>query len=424
MAAPLGLMSAGDEELFSSGDEGAPPKHSRGLPFGHTVTETFMQTKYEGKKEELEGYGNDVTTEVAVETGFGEDKVMPSKVSVCPELLIGPRFVKALKLHAGQWMRIGRDKESAVLLDNVGVSRKHCSVRWDSKNRIVQFRDTSTSGTMVNGQVVRSDQLNLLHGFHLRIEGKSCRYEFILDLRPVGLALTDPRTVTHGPGEASRSHVSKREHLRAEILQLQALNSQKETDIFTQEKKFYEMVSQSMQRDAEYKENQEKLQHFIKEIAALENKLAESRAEWLDKLKEEYAANEEDSKPVIEATKQVHDRLAKLEMKKNELERSIYPHRFAVADLPQMAELPPPSENAIGARSGDVDGEDEAFPSPMPSPAGSTDPARKDDKTFSIKDAEPQFDLHPDEIFGAIEADITAPEEDDDEPLVKKPRVD
>eukprot|EP00933_Yihiella_yeosuensis_P071333 TRINITY_DN79535_c0_g1_i1.p1 TRINITY_DN79535_c0_g1~~TRINITY_DN79535_c0_g1_i1.p1 ORF type:complete len:426 (-),score=127.04 TRINITY_DN79535_c0_g1_i1:73-1350(-) len=417
MAAPMGLISAGED-----------------LNITEDVTEeaTGPAYQYTGRKQEDLGlFANDATTEVAVNTEVGTEvvdmkpRLLGKKDTPVPELLVGPRFKKAMRLSPGVWMRIGRDKqESAIWLDDTGVSRRHFSIRWDAKSRTVEIKDSSHSGTLVNGQVVINDRRPLQHGCNVRIEGKRTRYEFILDLRPVNLAMSDPLTVSTSGGQGtSKSLIHKRDQLRSQVRQLEELLFNKETQIFDQEQKFYEIASRSMKRGQEDKAMEEKHAMIIEEERELTMKIKEGRKTWLEKLKAEYEVNDESIKPIIEATKELQDKLAKLDMKKMELERQIYPERFAVADLPTHPELTEkPDVDGLSVNAEDDDGEEEAFAGPgltHPSPAVSLSAVAGLAQAKSQPEGsapEEEVPLDPDELFGQIEGEVDG--DNDDAPLV------
>ncbi|CAE8712634.1 unnamed protein product [Polarella glacialis] len=425
-APPLGLMSSGDQDLFSDSDG-----EGEGVPLGLAEGARYDQPKSEWKKEEIHEENNRgvVTTEIAVETEPVEDKPFVAGKDACPELICGPRYTKAVKLTAGQWIKIGRDQTSHVLLENIGISRNHCSIRWDDKSRTVEFKDTSHSGTLVNREIVQSERRTLLHGQHICIEGKGVRYEFYLDLRPVRLGVSDPRSGVNSGG-VSVSQIQKREQLRSLLTKLKVSCAKKERTIFDQENTFYEMVAENAKVAAKDKDDEEKAEHLKQDTVALEQQLDLSRQEWMAKLKEEYTANETGEQDVLEAAKDLQDKLSKLELKKVELERAIYPERFAVADLPDFDTLglkaaASPADGGIQAEAGDVDGEQEAFaPTPLPSPAVLLSEAAASALAFRAAPAPAPADLELDDLFGEIEGEVArstqaaqAEDDDDDAPL-------
>ncbi|CAE8636686.1 unnamed protein product [Polarella glacialis] len=195
-----------------------------------------------------------------------------------------------------------------------------------------------------------------------------------------------------------------------------------------------QMVAENAKVAAKDKDNEEKAEHLKQDTVALEQQLDLSRQEWMvassAKLKEEYTANETGEQDVLEAAKDLQDKLSKLELKKVELERAIYPERFAVADLPDFDTLglkaaASPADGGIQAEAGDVDGEQEAFaPTPLPSPAVLLSEAAASALAFRAAPAPAPADLELDDLFGEIEGEVArstqaaqAEDDDDDAPL-------
>jgi len=212
-------------------------------------------------------------------------------------------------------------------------------------------------------------------------------------------------------------------------------------------------VAKTKERAAEDQQKEQEYQRYLEATADLEKKLQESREEWQVKLKALYIANEEEEKPILEQTADIQDKLSKLELKKNELERQIFPERFAVAELPDEVggrtfSLPGAEEKSekegLSVTGDDVEGEQEfggATPTPQPSspyvskslgagylptPVAEVDSAptasgaAENEQVRSPALAPAELELDPDEIFGQIE------DPDDDAPLMpaaKKPRV-
>jgi pSer/pThr/pTyr-binding forkhead associated (FHA) protein len=64
----------------------------------------------------------------------------------------------AEKLLRSRTVNIGRDKSNQVVLDDPGVSARHCRISYDRKS--IQVTDLgSTNGIWVNGQKMESSQV-------------------------------------------------------------------------------------------------------------------------------------------------------------------------------------------------------------------------------------------------------------------------
>merc|ERR1719401_2646431 len=88
---------------------------------------------------------------------------------------------------------------------------------------------------------------------------------------------------------------------------------------------------------------------YIEDAKKLEKHLADSRQEWLDKLDRLHDHNEQDIQPAILECASLQDKVEKLQLKKDELARSIHPERYAVADVAMELPSPEASDQEDGA---------------------------------------------------------------------------
>merc|ERR1719401_844144 len=101
---------------------------------------------------------------------------------------------------------------------------------------------------------------------------------------------------------------------------------------------------------------------YIEDAKKLEKHLADSRQEWLDKLDRLHEHNEQDIQPAILECASLQDKVEKLQLKKDELARSIHPERYAVADVSggvnEIEFTPRDNEPDANGRASDDDEED------------------------------------------------------------------
>lgn len=302
------------------------------------------------------------------------DPPKQKQTAPCPVICIGPRFDKEYQLNANRWAKIGRSKKAQLLLNNTGVSRNHCSLRWDRHRQVVELKDGSTGGTLINGEVIKGARRTLQHADRIRIEGKATKYDFLLDLRPVNLALTDPREEGAGPVKrlGGQALVTKRDALKAQLSHLEANIEKCDKQAFEKEREFYEIATRRSLRTVEDKQRSEELQKYLAGAKELELRLQESRAEWLEKLQVEHNANDLETRPLMAVIGDLQVKVEKLQLKKDELERSIHPEKYAVADvsrvgsftldLPGSQKTPSQTETRSQVESGVLeDGEEDAF---------------------------------------------------------------
>mmetsp|Transcript_78731 Transcript_78731/g.222684 ORF Transcript_78731/g.222684 Transcript_78731/m.222684 type:complete len:427 (+) Transcript_78731:81-1361(+) len=286
-------------------------------------------------------YRNDDQTEEAHYHKFHESETGGGggghEIGERPELMVGSRYNKVCPLRPNRWVGVGRSKKSQLLLDNSGVSRNHCDIRWDPHRRIVELRDTSVGGTMVNGQTIKKSRCILAHADHITIEGKGIYYNFLLDMRPVKLGFSDPRAdlmVQQSVKKAIRAGPSQqRDILRSQIVHMDATIKACMEQAFEKEKLFYSVATQRRLRLVEDKDKDDRYHKYLRGAEQLQQQLQLGREEWLERLQQEYEKNETDVNEIIEETKTLQEKVEKLQLKKDELERSIHPEKYAVADI-------------------------------------------------------------------------------------------
>merc|ERR1712008_90039 len=229
---------------------------------------------------------------------------------------------------------------------------------------------------------VKGERHVLAHGDRLRVEGKGARYDFILDLRPVGGGITDPRHEQVGTQHWRKLRgpalVQRRDRLKSQLEGYEEGIARLEKETFDKEKEFYEIATRRSLRTQEDKQRKIDLEKYILGAKELEFKVNEGRDNWLAMLETEYAANEKVVRPIMDSVAALQIKVEKLQLKKDELERTIHPEKYAVADVSRSGsftlELPTPEPSRTGSehlRSGshteaagnldDIEGEEEAF---------------------------------------------------------------
>ena len=198
--------------------------------------------------------------------------------------------------------------------------------------------DTSTNGTWVSGEKVRQNRREpriLEHGAKIVVEAESSSnfFSFLLDLRKAGLAFTDPRQLPRGVDP--RKQELERDKWKKHLLELRLRRDKQETEILQKEKLFYELQTQRHDIDSRCQTWQSEVERLKTETEAILSKMLEKRQQWKDKLQQLYKEGEAAAVPLTEKTIQKQDEVAKLEMRVTEMEREIYPDRFALAELPE-----------------------------------------------------------------------------------------
>ncbi|CAJ1435681.1 unnamed protein product, partial [Effrenium voratum] len=212
----MGLMSMQDADPFTDdeGDlrRGATPKV---LPTKGPPSDSEEEAPRRQQKAEL----FEPTEEAAEDYGLPEESSGKFEGS-CPVLWCGSQQNKSVMLPHAKWITLGKDACS-VRLPSRGVSGKHCQLRWLGDKRLVEFMDSSTNGTWVSGEKVQRNEepMKLQHGARVVVQAGGTRYIFVLDLRPAGMGLTDPREFQQG--EAKERQERKLKKLKEQLTKLQ-----------------------------------------------------------------------------------------------------------------------------------------------------------------------------------------------------------
>ncbi len=95
----------------------------------------------------------------AVETSPAPPPAGPIFKGPIPELhlLLGEKQLGTFSLGKGE-LTIGRNPGNDILIDNVGVSRRHAVIKWTGDHAVIEDLG-SANGTIVNGQKITSRQL-------------------------------------------------------------------------------------------------------------------------------------------------------------------------------------------------------------------------------------------------------------------------
>merc|ERR550532_3078183 len=242
----------------------------------------------------------------------------------------------------------------------------------------------SASGTFINGKAVKGERQVLAHADRLRVEGKGARYDFILDLRPVGGGITDPKDEQVGAQHWRKLRgpalVQRRDRLKSQLEGYEEGIERLTKEKFEKEKEFYMIATRRSLRTQDEKQRKIDLEKYILGTKELEFKVNEGRDNWLAKLETEYASNEKVVRPIMDGVAALQIKVEKLQLKKDELERTIHPEKYAVADVSRTGSFtlelptPEPSVNRSGSHTeaapmDDIEGEEEAF-ADMPSMGG------------------------------------------------------
>lgn len=338
----------GTEEIHNTDDRG---------------TEDLRNTDERGT-EELKGTDN-LDTEDGTD---GVPRIRGRNSDPCPKLWAGTQLAKAVSLIPNRWLKIGRNPKATLLINNPGVSREHCSVRWDSHLRRVELKVDTLAGTLVNGVQAEGDRVILEHADRLRVVGKNKNFDFVVDLRPVGLGWGAPQKTAADAQKAKERPMYRRQMLRARLHKLEMDIRQADQKIMDAESEFYDLQTKREIRLRETSGLVDQHTFYIEDAKKLEAELENSRQAWLQKLEGEYKANEDAVRPIIQETGGLQDKIEKLQLKKDELSRSIHPELYAVADV-AVLDIPSPAASFVtdaqdmvdGIGREDVEGEDDAF---------------------------------------------------------------
>lgn len=265
---------------------------------------------------------------------------VPKLEGPCPVLWCGRRHDKSVILSANQWITLGKEA-CTVRLPDKAVSARHCQIRWVSQSRTVEFVDTSLNGTWISGEKVHKNRLEpkfLQHGANIIVEAESSSnfFSFLLDMRNTGLALGDPRELPRGVDR--RKQELERDKWKKHLLELRLRREKQENDILQKEQLFYELQAQRKDIDSRSQMWHAEIERLKVDTELILEKMFAKRKEWKEKLQELYKHGEAVAVPLTEKTIHKQEEVGKLEMQVNELEREIYPDRFALAELPEEEE--------------------------------------------------------------------------------------
>ncbi|CAK8986815.1 unnamed protein product [Durusdinium trenchii] len=235
----------------------------------------------------------------------------------CPNLWCGRRLNKSVVLLPNTWITLGKEG-CHVKLPSRMVSTKHCQLRWVSAARQVEFVDTSTNGTWVSGEKVyrnRKEPKLLEHGARVVIENDppENRFNFVLDLRPTGLAFADPRQLPRGVDRPKQE--LEREKWKKHLFSLRMRQDKQESDILEKEKFYHELQVQRRELEAKTQLWQGEIERLKEDTEMVLKKMFEKRDAWKAKLQELYKANEEVTVPLTQRTIEKQDQVHQLEGK-------------------------------------------------------------------------------------------------------------
>lgn len=267
-----------------------------------------------------------------------------------PELKVGTKLEKVLRLKANRWINIGKGPKVELRIEADGVSREHCTLRWDPQKRQVEFRDMSARGTYVNGQQIRNAKRNLAHADRITIEGKGKKYTFVLDLRPVGLGFGDPCTKKELAGNKAASLVRRREQLRQQLLKVEEQIKSVGASAFEKESAYYKIVAKTSTRKADMEASDKQAEIHKAERARFDVELGTSRIEWKERLRKQRADNEAKAQPLHDLTAEVQLKLERMKLMKAEWERKVEPQKF---DFIEAGDFGAPPAQIIGAEEDD-----------------------------------------------------------------------
>jgi len=362
-----------------------------------------------------------------------------------PRVAMGSKLDKWHHLRENRWVKIGRAEDSQLHLPSSGVSRNHCRLLWDTHRRVVELHDTSSTGTMVNGEVVKNTHRTLKHSDLIRISGKGARYDFVVDLRPCRLGFGDPVQAVRTQQQSKRKSqkdgdtlLDRRDTLEAQLRHLDESIQRSETRAFETERKYYEVLAQRKRRAAEDKVRNEQLLGHERGAAALEQRIKESREEWMAKLHLLYESHHQAEKPLVEDLKDVKDKAEKIRYKKDEIERALNPEKYMVKnaedDLGGLLELDAAPAELLGTARPSVDGEDDEEEQAFVEKPSADAPSAVEvaaAAAAAVEEADPMADIFgdfdsADEAEAARDAALekanAEAEEGDGEPPAKRPR--
>lgn len=269
---------------------------------------------------------------------------------------------KVVKLLPHRWVKIGRSPHSTLLLNNTGVSRDHCSVRWDPYTKKVELKLELKAATLVNGQeVTGKERVELQHADRIRIVGKGKMFDFVIDKRPVNLAIANPVDAAEEDERLRVRPKHQRALLQKRLIKLDQALREVDAKVADAEREYTQTQTRRSSRELEKAAKEEQYKFYIEDSSRLERHLEESRHDWLKKLEAEHKANEDRIQPIIDATAELQDKVEKLQLKKDEIAREFHPEMYAVADVAVMNLQSPDASSEMPSAKHDSDDEEDAF---------------------------------------------------------------
>jgi len=220
---------------------------------------------------------------------------------------VGSKLDKQLKLVANRWIKVGRHAQSQLLINEEGISAEHCRLRWDPSHRKIEIEDTSTRGTYVNGESMKSrrgaaPRRVLEHADRISITAMSGKkFLIVLDLRPVRLGYSDP-TIQVAKKRTRKTVHERLEEARAKDKKRKEIEQRLEDECFAKEREYFQLLAERQTIKSEIEANIVQKEQMDKETEKLGHELVASRANWLVKLRAKQEKDEEDVRPLLEKT--------------------------------------------------------------------------------------------------------------------------
>mmetsp|Transcript_41158 Transcript_41158/g.74363 ORF Transcript_41158/g.74363 Transcript_41158/m.74363 type:complete len:371 (-) Transcript_41158:90-1202(-) len=258
-----------------------------------------------------------------------------------PILWFGLKFDKACGLRAEEWIRFGSSKHVDIRLDGQGFSQRHCQVRWSQKgDTSVELRNNAR-GSYLNGVELKGETKFLDHGDCLTLVGKDKKYEFLLDLRPLGLVdrSDDPRKRQARNFVKTETAERKKKRIRVEYaaarddkFQLEAQLAELEERIALRERAIDELSRKRERRIETDKALHEEMVEKMKETIQMVQDIQDKRRAWEEKILALQSDNEVSVQPYTKEVVLQQSEVDKLRLKRVELLHQAHPERFALLD--------------------------------------------------------------------------------------------
>lgn len=262
-----------------------------------------------------------------------------------PRLLLGTNE-KTCPLKPGKWLMIGRDQKSHLWLNNSGVSRYHCRLRWDRGTSHIEFQDSSTQGTLINEEIVKQTTCQLFAGDQIKIRGKENDYEMKIDFPALG---KDTDTATEGLKR--NPLIKQRNDLKREVKDLDVQLEAKGKEAFLLEKKWYELMVERQQQVAEMKAGEVEIRKLQQDCKEMEAVLEETRVQKMVEVDAILGENSEKYGTMRQHVQEQLKQLEKLKMLRDEILRKLNPKAYGTmetTDLPPSPGDAPPSPPSPG----------------------------------------------------------------------------